>query len=145
MKDRTWLIKMERCEKHVITLFEDGYVVDNRGKKLFVLKKSAMEMIQELINEYATLDIDVDFDPKCTIKCNIEPRAESHNRLFFNQMKDLLFEPQNIKHPDEYLDNIIGEIERLRASGKLQEMLQLDGIDAVVEDLINRFSCVESD
>ena len=45
MKDRTWLIKMERCEKHVITLFEDGYVVDNRGKKLFVLKKSAMEMI----------------------------------------------------------------------------------------------------
>lgn len=96
MKDRTWLIKMERCEKHVITLFEDGYVVDNRGKKLFVLKKSAMEMIQELINEYATLYIDVDFDPKCTIKCNIEPRVESHNRLFFNQMKDLLFEPQNI-------------------------------------------------
>lgn len=142
MKDRTWLIKMERCEKHVLTLFEDGYVVDNRGKKLFVLKKSAMEMIQELINEYATLDIDVDFDPKCTIKCNIEPRVESHNRLFFNQMKDLLFEPQNIKHPDEHLDNIIGEIDRLRASGKLQEMLQLDGIDAVAEDLINRFSCV---
>ena len=96
MKYRTWLIKMERCEKHVITLFEDGYVVDNRGKKLFVLKKSAREMIQELINEYATLYIDVDFDPKCTIKCNIEPRVESHNRLFFNQMKDLLFEPQNI-------------------------------------------------
>lgn len=142
MKDRTWLIKMERCEKHVITLFEDGYVVDNRGKKLFVLKRSAMEMIQELINEYATLYIDVDFDPKCTIKCNIEPRVESHNRLFFNQMKDLLFEPQNIKHPDEHLDNIIGEIDRLRASGKLQEMLQLDGIDAVAEDLINRFSCV---
>jgi len=55
MKYRTWLIKMERCEKHVITLFEDGYVVDNRGKKLFVLKKSAMEMIQEL--EKHNLDV----------------------------------------------------------------------------------------
>ena len=144
MKDRTWLIKMERCEKHVLTLFEDGYVVDNRGKKLFVLKKSAMEMVQELINEYSILDEDVDSVSECTIKCNIEPRIESHNRLFFNQMKDLLFKPQNIKHHDDRLGPIIEEIERLGASGKLQDMLYSDGTDAFVEDLIYRFSYIES-
>ena len=140
MEDRTWLIKMERCEKHVLTLFEDGYVVDNRGKKLFVLKKSAMELVRDLINEYSTLNEDDDFAPDCTIKCNIDPRIESHNRLFFNQMGDLLFEPQNIKHPDDRLGPIIDEIERLRGTGKLQEMLQSNGAAGVAVDLINRFS-----
>lgn len=140
MENRTWLIKMERCEKHVLTLFDDGYVVDNCGKKLFVLKKSAMELVRALINEYSVLDEDVNFLPDCTIKCNIEPRIENHNRLFFNQMVDLLFAPQNIKHPDDRLGPIIDEIECLRGTGKLQEMLKSDGEDGVAVDLINRFS-----
>ena len=140
MEDRKWLMKVDRCEKHVLTLFEDGYVVDNRGKKLFVLKKSAIEMVQELINEYSTLDEDVDSTPECIIKCNIEPRIESHNRLFFNQMKDLLFEPQNIKHPDSRLGRILEEIERLRADGTLQEMMETSGQDAFIEQLILDFS-----
>ena len=59
-------------------------------------------------------------------------------------MKDLLFEPQNIKHPDDRLGPIIEEIERLGASGKLQDMLYSDGTDAFVEDLIYRFCYIES-
>lgn len=145
MKDRTWLIKMERCEKHVITLFEDGYVVDNRGKKLFVLKKAAMEMVQELISEYSADDSTADFDQDCIIKCNTNPKLVSHNRLFFNQMVALLFDPRNIKHPDSRLGSILEEIERLRADGTLQEMIETSGQDAVIDELILKFSDRESD
>lgn len=127
---RTWLIKMERCEKHVLTLFEDGYVVDNRGKKLFVLKKSAMEMVQELINEYSADDSTADFDQDCIIKCNTNPKLVSHNRLFFNQIVELLFDFRNIKHPDSRLGSILEEIQRLRTDGKLQEMIETSGQDA---------------
>ena len=144
MENRTWLIKMERHEKHVLTLFEDGYVVDNSGKKLFVLKKSAIELVRNLINEYSTLNEAADFTPDCTIKCNIDPRIDSHNRLFFKQIVDVLFEPQDIKHPDDRLAPIIDEIERLRGTGKLQELIQLDGETGVAADLIRRFSSVES-
>lgn len=144
MKDKTWLIKMESCEKHVLTLFEDGYVVDNRGKKLFVLKKSAMGMVKELINEYSADDSTADFDQDCIIKCNINPKLVSHNRLFFNQMVETLFDPRSIKHPDSRLGIILEEIERLRADGTLKEMIETSGQDAFIEQLIMNFSDRES-
>ena len=145
MKDRTWLIKMESCEKHVLTLFEDGYVVDNRGKKLFVLKKSAMGMVQELINEYSADDSTADFDQDCIIKCNTNPKLVSYNRFFFNQIVELLFDFRNIKHPDSRLGSILEEIQRLRTDGKLQEMIETSGQDAVIDELILKFSDRESD
>lgn len=145
MKDRTWLVKFERYDKNWITLYDDANVLCCGRKKPYVLKKSAMEMVQELINEYSADDSTADFDQDCIIKCNINPKIVSHNRLFFNQMVSLLFDPRNIKHPDSRLGPIIEEIQRLRATGELQEMIETDGQDVFIERLILKFSDRECD
>ena len=145
MKDRTWLVKLERYDKNWITLYDDANVLCCGRKKPYVLKKSAMEMVQELISEYSADDSIADFDQDCIIKCNANPKLASHNRLFFNQMVALLFDPRSIKHPDSRLGPIIEEIKRLRASGKLQEMIETSGQDAVIDELILKFSDRESD
>ena len=145
MKDRTWLVKLERYDKNWITLYDDANVLCCGRKKPYVLKKSAMEMVQELINEYSADDSTADFDQDCIIKCNTNPKLVSNNRLFFNQMVAILFDTRSIKHPDSRLGSILEEIERLRTDGKLQEMIETSGQDAFVEQLINRFSPVESD
>lgn len=139
-----WLVKLERYDKNWITLYDDANVLCCGRKKPYVLKKSAMEMVQELISEYSADDSTADFDRDCIIKCNTNPKLVSNNRLFFNQMVALLFEPKNIKHPDSRLGPILEEIERLRADGTLQEMIETSGQDAFVEQLINRFSPVEN-
>ena len=144
MKDRRWLVKLERDDKYWITLYDDANVLTYGRKKPYVLKKSAMELVYELINEYSADDSTADFDQDCIIKCNISPKLVSHNRLFFNQMVALLFDPRNIKHPDSRLGPILEEIERLRADGTLEAMIETSGQDAFVEQLINRFSPVES-
>ncbi len=145
MKDRTWLVKLERYDKNWITLYDDANVLTYGRKKPYVLKKSAMELVYELINEYSTDDSTADFDQDCIIKCNISPKLVSHNRLFFNQMVALLFDPRSIKHPDSRLGPIVEEIQRLRADGILQEMIDTDGQDAVIEQLIMNFSDRDSD
>lgn len=145
MKDRTWLVKLERYDKNWITLYDDANVLCCGRKKPYVLKKSAMEMVQELINEYSADDSTADFDQDCIIKCNTNPKLVSYNRLFFNQMVAILFDPRSIKHPDERLGPIIEEIKRLRASGKLQEMIETSGQDAVIDELILKISDIESD
>ena len=145
MKDRTWLVKLERYDKNWITLYDDANVLTYGRKKPYVLKKAAMEMVQELISEYSADDSTADFDQDCIIKCNTNPKLVSNNRLFFNQMVAILFDTRSIKHPDSRLGSILEEIERLRTDGKLQEMIETSGQDAFVEQLINRFSPVESD
>ncbi len=125
-------------------MYDDANVLTYGRKKPYVLKKSAMELVYELINEYSTDDSTADFDQDCIIKCNISPKLVSHNRLFFNQMVALLFDPRNIKHPDSRLGPILEEIKRLRADGTLQAMIETSGQDAFVEQLINRFSPVEN-
>ena len=145
MEDRRWLVKLERCDKYWITLYDDANVLTYGRKKPYVLKKSAMELVYDLISEYSAADSTADFDQDCIIKCNTNTKLVSHNRLFFNQMVALLFDPKNIKHPDSRLGPILEEIERLRADGTLQEMIETSGQDAFVEQLINRFSPVKSD
>lgn len=125
----------------VITMGYAANVLTYGRKKPYVLKKSAMELVYDLISEYSAAD----FDQDCIIKCNTNTKLVSHNRLFFNQMVALLFDPRNIKHPDSRLGPILEKIERLRADGTLQAMIETSGQDAFVEQLINRFSSVESD
>lgn len=144
MEDRRWLVKLERNKSWTI-LYDDAKVIIDGGKKSYVLKKSAMELVYDLISEYSADDSTADFDQDCIIKCNISPKLVSHNRLFFNQMVALLFDPKNIKHPDSRLGYILDEIERLRADGTLQEMIETSGQDAVIDELILKFSDRESD
>lgn len=145
MEDKRWLVKLGRYDKNWITLYDDANVLTYGRKKPYVLKKSAMEMVQELINEYFADDETADFDQDCIIKCNTNPKLVSYNRLFFNQMVAILFDFRNIKHPDSRLGPILEEIERLRADGTLQEMIDTDGQDAVIEQLIMNFSDRDSD
>ena len=145
MEESTQLVKLERYDKNWITMYDDANVLTYGRKKPYVLKKSAMEMVQELINEYSADDSTADFDQDCIIKCNINPKLVSHNRLFFNQMVALFFDSKNIKHPDSRLGPILEEIERLRADGTLQEMIEKSGQDDVIDELILRFSDRDSD
>ena len=115
--EKIWFVKAERGRKHVLTLYQDGYVMDEKGKKMFVLQKAAMQQVRNLVNEYSSFDDNSNDDPNLTIKCNNNPIFVSHNSLFCDQLADLLFSGKNIKHPPIELDPIIDKINSL--TGKL--------------------------
>lgn len=143
-KDRTWFIKFEKSCKHILTLFNDGYVFDEKGKKLFVLQKDALNQVRNLVNEYSTSTDGSIEDENIYVKCNLDPIFISHNRTFFDQLTNLMFSGQNIKHPPGQLDTIINEIERLRTTGKLKEMIKASGQDSFIDSLIEQFN-IEND
>lgn len=143
-KDRTWFIKFEKSCKHILTLFNDGYVFDEKGKKLFVLQKDALNQVRNLVKEYSISDDCYNGGANISIKCNLDSIFISHNQTFFDQLTNLMFSGQNIKHPPELFDTIISEIERLRTTGKLKEMIKASGQDAFVDALIEQFN-IEND
>lgn len=143
-KDRTWFIKCEKSYKHILTLFNDGYVFDEKGKKLFVLQKDALNQVRNLVKEYSTSTDGSIEDENIYVKCNLDPIFISHNQTFFDQLTNLMFSGQNIKHPHGQLDTIINEIERLRTTGKLKEMIKASGQDSFVDALIEQFN-IEND
>lgn len=143
-KDRTWFIKFEKSCKHILTLFNDGYVFDEKGKKLFVLQKDALNQVRNLVKEYSISDDCSNSGTNISIKCNLDSIFISHNQTFFDQLTNLMFSGHNIKHPPGQLDTIINEIERLRTTGKLKEMIKTSGQDAFVNALIEQFN-IEND
>lgn len=143
-KDRTWFIKFEKSCKHILTLFNDGYVFDEKGKKLFVLQKDALNQVRNLVKEYSISDDCSNSGANISIKCNLDSIFISHNQTFFDQLTNLMFSGHNIKHPPGQLDTIINEIERLRTTGKLKEMIQDNGQDSFVDSLIEQFN-IEND
>lgn len=143
-KDRTWFIKFEKSCKHILTLFNDGYVFDEKGKKLFVLQKDALNQVRNLVKEYSISDDCSNSGANISIKCNLDSIFISHNQTFFDQLTNLMFSGHNIKHPPGQLDTIINEIERLRTTGKLKEMIKASGQDAFVDALIEQFN-IEND
>lgn len=143
-KDRTWFIKCKKNGKHVLTMFDDGYVFNEKGKKLFVLQKDALNQVRNLVNEYSTSDDCSNGGVNISIKCNLDSILISHNQTFFDQLTNLMFSGHNIKHPPGQLDTIINEIERLRTTGKLKEMIKASGQDAFVDALIEQFN-IEND
>ena len=143
-KDRTWFIKCEKNGKHVLTMFDDGYVFNEKGKKLFVLQKDALNQVRNLVNEYSTSTDGSIEDENIYVKCNLDPIFISHNRTFFDKLTNLMFSGQNIKHPPGQLDTIINEIERLRTTGKLKEMIKASGQDSFIDSLIEQFN-IEND
>lgn len=143
-KDRTWFIKCEKNGKHVLTMFDDGYVFNEKGKKLFVLQKDALNQVRNLVNEYSTSTDGSIEEENIYVKCNLDLIFISHNRTFFDQLTNLMFSGQNIKHPPGQLDTIINEIERLRTTGKLKEMIKASGQDSFIDSLIEQFN-IEND
>jgi len=81
-KDRTWFIKCEKNGKHVLTMFDDGYVFNEKGKKLFVLQKDALNQVRNLVNEYSTSTDGSIEEENIYVKCNLDPIFISHNRTF---------------------------------------------------------------
>lgn len=71
--EKIWFVKAERGRKHVLTLYQDGYVMDEKGKKMFVLQKAAMQQVRNLVNEYSISNDTFNDDPNLTIKCNNNP------------------------------------------------------------------------
>ena len=135
-KSKTWLIKLEKDNKMPITICTDGYIYDEKRRNLFVLKKSSMESINELIDEYKIFSKDEDLDSRYSVKCNSNLIFESNNKIFFNKLVDILFDPMSIKHPDPRLGPILEEINELSESGELKDMINEYGEDLVTDFLI---------
>lgn len=136
-KDKIWFIKCEFDRKHFLTIFEDGYVMNEKGKKMFVLKKAAMQQVRNLVQEYSTTDDGSNDEPKLTMKCNISPIYTCHNKDFGVQLANLILNNDNIKHPTEELSAVIDKIWELDVEGVVPELLESKGKNKFMEDLID--------
>ena len=122
-----------------VTVKQDGYVVDNKQKKLFVLKKSTMDTLRKLINEYENPHLDASFDAKCLVKCirDTDGGFVTTDKEFYKKTISIVYEADNIKHPPEMLDSVISLIEELRATGELDNMIQAEELDAVTNRILS--------
>ncbi len=140
MKDKTWLIMLIKEQTdgiYTVTITEDGYVLDNKKKKVVVLKKSTMEELNKLMIEYKNPNLSDDFDSKCMVKFNGDTnKFTSNDKELYSKIIDIVFKEDNIKHPPKLLDSAISLIERLRATGELDAMIQADGKDATIDAIL---------
>jgi len=140
MKDKTWLIMLIKEQTdgiYTVTITEDGYVLDNKKKKVVVLKKSTMEELNKLMIEYKNPNLSDDFDSKFMVKFNGDTnKFTSNDKELYSKIIDIVFKEDNIKHPPKLLDSAISLIERLRATGELDAMIEANGMDATVDTLL---------
>ena len=122
-----------------VTVKQDGYVVDNKQKKLFVLKKATMGKLRKLVNEYEPLHLTDRFDSKCLVKCNNDTDGGfvTNDKDFYSMIIKTVYQENNIKHPPEMLDSVISLIEELRATGELDNMIQAEDLDAVTNRILS--------
>ena len=122
-----------------VTVKNDGYVVDNKQKKLFVLKKATMITLNKLINEYESPHLTDSFDAKCLVKCNRDTDGGfvSTDREFYKKIIKIVYQGDSIKHPPEMLDSILSLIEELRATGELDNMIQAEDLDVVTNRILS--------
>ena len=122
-----------------VTVKNDGYVVDNKQKKLFVLKKATMGKLRKLVNEYEPLHLTDRFDSKCLVKCNNDTDGGfvTNDKDFYSMIIKTVYQENNIKHPPEMLDSVISLIEELRATGELDNMIQAEDLDAVTNRILS--------
>lgn len=133
MKGKEWLLKLSN-DRNKLTLCVDGYVYyDN--KKLFVLKKLAMQEINDAINDYDVQKLDALHDSKRTIKC--KGKTKFQDEELFNKLIRMIYKSDNIKHPPVLLGEVISLIEELRAAGTLKETIQAETQDAFIDRLID--------
>ncbi len=138
-----WLLiliaERDNAGLYSVTVKNDGYVVDNKQKKLFVLKKATMEKLRKLVIEYEAPHLTDSFDTKCLVKCNRDTDGGfvSNNREFYKKIVNIVYQGDNIKHPPEMLDSILSLIEELRATGELDNMIQAEDLDAVTNRILS--------
>ena len=122
-----------------VTVKNDGYVVDNKQKKLFVLKKATMEKLRKLVIGYEPPHLTDSFDTKCLVKCNSDTDGGfvTTDKEFYRKIINIVYQEDNIKHPPEMLDSVISLIEELRATGELDNMIQAEDLDAVTNRILS--------
>lgn len=133
-KCQNWLIMLIKeiyDGIYTLTICEDGYVFDNKKHKLFVLKKSTVETLKKLMNEYKTPHLSDAFGSKYMIKFNGDTNFTSNDQDLFFKVIELVYKEDNIKHPPEMLDSVISLIKELCATGELDNMIQAEDLDAV--------------
>lgn len=135
MKDKEWLLKLSNNHEK-LTLCTDGYVYDD-SKKLFVLKKSTMQEINDILNDHDVRESDALHDSKRTIKCKGKTKFTSHDEELFNKLVRMIYKSDNIKHPPVLLGEVISLIEELRAAGTLKETIQAETQDAFIDRVID--------
>ena len=95
MKDKTWLIMLIKEQTdgiYTVTITEDGYVLDNKKKKVVVLKKSTMEELNKLMIEYKNPNLSDDFDSKFMVKFNGDTnKFTSNDKELYSKIIDIVF------------------------------------------------------
>ena len=56
--------------------------------------------------------------------------------MFFDKLVEIIFNPVCIKHPDSRLGPILKEIDELRESGELKEMIEQQVKDEFIDSII---------
>lgn len=138
MKDKRWYIKLVNKGDVVSTVTTDGYVYDS-SKKLFVLKKNTMNMLQSFIDDHIESDLADENDSKLIVKVNLNPKITIYSEELYNKIIKTIFKAESIKHPMNLFDELIQFIEELIASGELEDMKQTNPQDAIVDEIFNRF------
>lgn len=136
-KDRTWLIKLFNGRKLCMIVCVDGYCLNENGKKLFVLQKSAMQMLNDLLDNYSDEAVDDENISKRSIKCNGKLKFETNNSGLIDEITNLIFKASRIKNPPMYLDETISEIERLRCENELANALATYSVDGLIDKIID--------
>ena len=140
MKYKTWLIMLIKeldYGIYTLTITEDGYVLDKKKKKLFVLKKSTIENLNKMMSEYKNANLSDVFDSKCMVKFNGDTnKFTSNNQELYFKIIDLVYKADNIKHPPELLDEIIAVVNDSKETGELDPIIQEYGLDATVDRLM---------
>lgn len=122
---------------YTLTICEDEYVFDNKKHKLFVLKKATVETLNKLMNKYKNHHLSDEFEPKNMVKFNGDTKFFSNDQYLFFKVIELVYKGDNIRHPSELLDPVMALIKELHATGKLDAMIQADGMDDTVDKLIS--------
>lgn len=122
---------------YTLTICEDEYVFDNKKHKLFVLNKATVETLNKLMNKYKNHHLSDELEPKNMVKFNGDTKFFSNDQDLFFKVIELVYKGDNIRHPSELLDPVMALIKELHATGKLDAMIQADGMDDTVDKLIS--------
>lgn len=129
MKNKDWLLRIKG--NHEITIFTDGEVRYSIGKKkLFILKKSALEELESL----ARLNLSISNDSMSSNVIRFKDDKEVftlYNRELYTKIWKIIYDARNIKGNIEELENLTNDVEYVICYGDLLNEVSLEALDPV--------------
>ena len=146
MKNKDWLLRIKG--KHAVTIFDNGEVSYSVGKKkLFILRKAALEELESLIR--LNLSNTDDSTTGNVIRFKDEKEVFTlYNRELYTKIWKIIYDAKNVKGNIEVLEDLTKDIEYVIHYGDLLNEVPLEApdptylnnlldIDTITDSLIN--------